>query len=358
MHLLLRPRNSCAPPTDAREPRCISRVARALHERRTMAAPSLHVRAATPRAHESWSELWARTALTGALLVLVYFAAWELAERTFFSGVDVHALHLFRGVAGALLLATWSFLHIRRSRLACDAEMQELVAHLDGLVVRQEKMARLGTLAAGFAHDIGNPLASISAELEMLEGERDVARFDESLGVLRRHVGRMSRTLREMVDFARRRRDAVSDVSIALAVEDAARLVRHDPRWKKVRLEVDVSPALPSVHMVEDHLVLVLVNLMLNAADAMPDGGTLSVRGARRPGGVELRLRDTGIGMTPDVLDRATTPLFTTKPRGTGLGLAVSSSILRAIGGSLRIESTPGEGTEVVIALPGGDGHG
>src|SRR5262249_44193510 len=79
--------------------------------------------------------------------------------------------------------------------------------NLEAQVRHQEKMASLGVLAAGFAHDLGNPLASLSTELELLDGEEEVARFRESLGVLRRHVGRMSRTLREMVDFARRRRE-------------------------------------------------------------------------------------------------------------------------------------------------------
>ncbi len=327
---------------------------------------------ALPRAGESWRDLWTRMAIVGAALVLGYFAMWEIAERTVLAGSDVHLLHLVRGMAGAFLLATWSFLQIRRSRIACDREIQDLVDRLEDrvrartreladtreVVLHQEKMASLGVLAAGIAHDLGNPLASLSAELELLEGEDDAARLQESLDVLRRHVARMDRTLREMVAFARRRRDAVTDVSIALAVADSARLVRHDRRWKKVRLDVDVPSDLPYVHMVEDHLVLVLVNLMLNAADAMPGGGTLSIVGRRAGGGVELRVRDTGSGMSPAVLRQALVPMFTTKAagRGTGLGLAVSSGVVRSVGGTMRIDSTEGLGTEVIIELPGGSG--
>lgn len=418
-------------------------MAHPLHGPPPMDAPATRFPEATARGGESWRDLWARTAAYGALLVLGYFVLWEIAERTLLSAADMHAIHLVRGAMAAVLLGTWSFLQIRRSRLACDAEMHGLVDRLedrvrsrtreladareliellfdslrerivvfdrDGAIVKanrmalehgsrpegrvweletiavpdeqggtrftievgrdvteqrnleaqvrhQEKMASLGVLAAGFAHDLGNPLASLSAELEMLEGEDDVARFEESLGVLRRHVARMSRTLREMVDFARRRRDEITDVSIALAVADSARLVCHDPRWKKVRLEVDVAPDLPYVRMVEDHLVLVLVNLMLNAADAMSDGGTLTVTGRRHGDGVELRLRDTGTGMSPEVLSKAMMPLFTTKTagRGTGLGLAVSGSVVKSVGGTLRIESTERVGTEVIIELPGG----
>lgn len=227
--------------------------------------------------------------------------------------------------------------------------------NLEAQVRHQEKMSSLGMLTAGFAHDLGNPLASLSTELEMLDYEDDVTQMRGSLGVLREHVGRMTRTLREMVDFARRRRDEVADISIAEAVADSARLVQHDPRWRHMNLVVDVSPEIPPVHMVEDHLVLVFVNLMLNAADAMPRGGTLTISARRddRDGSVDVRVHDTGEGMTPDVLARAKTPLFTTKgQRGTGLGLSVCDNIVRSAGGRLDVSSVRGAGTTVTVHLP------
>jgi signal transduction histidine kinase len=232
---------------------------------------------------------------------------------------------------------------------------------LEAQLRHQEKMASLGLLAGGIAHDLGNPLASLSSELELLEGEDDLARVRESLTVLRRHVGRISRTLREMVDFARRRRDEVCDVSISAAVEDSARLVRHDPRWRKIDLKVDVRADLPAIRMVEDHLVMVLVNLMLNAADAMPDGGILGIIARATNDGVELAVRDTGTGMAPEVLAKAMTPLFTTKGerRGTGLGLSVCRNVIQGVGGDIQITSEPGEGTLVLIHLPAARGsHG
>lgn len=433
--------------------------------------------------HTFWRDLWARTAAHGLVLVVAYFTAWEVIEPMLGarSCADMRVLHLVRGIGAALLLGTWSFVRIRKARLASDTTMavymnrleqrvrerthdleearaftellfdslreRIIVLDRDGRVVKanrvaeaiagqslvgskcidrcpgcaqagscfgcrgfangvgssprtetradasgrlwelelitvpdkagragyvievgrdvtepknleaqvrhQENMASLGVLTAGFAHDLGNPLTSLSTELELLEGEEDVARIRESLGVLRGQVSRMSRTLREMVDFARRRRDEVTDVSLASAVADSARLVCHDPRWKRVELVLDIPPDVPHVHMVEDHLVLVLVNLMLNAADAMPSGGTLTVSARREAGGVALSVRDSGTGMTPEVLARARTPLYTTKGKsGTGLGLAVCESIVRAMGGALELESAPGKGTEVCIRLP------
>jgi signal transduction histidine kinase len=225
---------------------------------------------------------------------------------------------------------------------------------LEAMVRYQEKLAALGVLAAGIAHDIANPLASMSSELEMIEGEQDLARVRESIGVLRRQVSRIDRTLREMTDFARRRGDEVTLVSVPVAVDDALRMVRHDPRARRVSITVEIPKELPPVRMVEDHLVMVLVNLFINALDAMPEGGTLAVRARRHAGGVSLAVADTGRGMTPEVRRRAPEPLFTTKEggRGTGLGLSVSADLLRAAGGSLDIESAPDRGTTVTLELP------
>jgi signal transduction histidine kinase len=413
-----------------------------------------------------WRDLWYRTAVAGALIVVSVFTAYEIVERVVLhdaSYATLHQLHILRGMSSSFLLATWAFLSIRRARMECDAKLEDdlrgleravsertrdleearaftellfdslreriVVTDPDGRVIKsnratltppgsrgtespaivtradadgrvweietiavpnaarrahvtvevgrdvterqaleaqlrhQEKMASLGLLAGGIAHDLGNPLASLSSELELLEGEDDVERVRESLDVLRRHVGRISRTLREMVEFARRRRDEVTLVSIASAVDDSARLVCHDPRWRKIELVLDIPHDLPAISMVEDHLVMVLVNLMLNAADAMPDGGKLLVSARASGEMVELRTRDTGLGMTAEVLAKAMTPLFTTKGerRGTGLGLSICRSVIQGVGGDVRIESEPSRGTSVIITLPhaeGGARHG
>lgn len=231
-------------------------------------------------------------------------------------------------------------------------EEKKLEAHMR----HREKMASLGMLAAGIAHDIGNPLASLSSELELLEGETDISAFKSSNVVLRTHVQRIGRTLREFVDFARRRGEDQIDVCVATAVADSLRLVQHDPRMRAVSLISDVPCDLRSVKMVEDHLVMVLVNLLLNALDALAAGGTLEVRAAVSGDRVVIAVRDTGDGMPPEVLARALEPLFTTKGDrgGTGLGLAVSDSVVRAVGGELTIASAIGQGTTVTISLPTG----
>ena len=123
-----------------------------------------------------------------------------------------------------------------------------------------------------------------------------------------------------------------------------------------VRLIEDFDPEAPAVFVIEDHLMQVVLNLLINAVDAMPDGGSLRIE--IKPAGnfVALRIRDTGVGMQHDVLGRCFEPLFTTKDKGkgTGLGLSIARDILEAAGGRIELHSAPGRGTIVVVTLPSG----
>ena len=219
----------------------------------------------------------------------------------------------------------------------------------------QEKMAALGMLAAGFAHDLGNPLASLSSELELLEEESDLAHIRESFSILNSHVDRITRGLREMVDFARSRTDEGIEVSLERATADALRLVTHDPRARNIDIQTNFVHRLPSVRMKEDDIVLVLVNLLLNAFDAMGDGGVVRISGALTDAGQALvTIQDSGAGMDERVLSLAEQPLFTTKDQrgGSGIGLTLATATMRGAGGALELESTPGQGTTVTLTFP------
>ena len=141
------------------------------------------------------------------------------------------------------------------------------------------------------------------------------------LKVLRTHVEPYQSLLREMVDFARRRAETNQEVIVKEALDDALRLVRHDRRGKHINLTTDVAPNLPPVNIRDDDLVLILVNLLINAFDAMPAGGTVTIEGTlNHAGEVLIRVTDTGMGMTDEVRTRATDALYTTKtevPAGT-----------------------------------------
>jgi len=218
-----------------------------------------------------------------------------------------------------------------------------------------EKMAALGLLAGSIAHDLGNPLASISSELQMLRQEHSIERMHQSLQTLERHIERMVVSVREILGFAHTRSDRSERASVRSTAEDSIRLLRHDPRAKSVRFQVDVPIKAPHVAMKEDDLVLILLNVLVNAIDAMPKGGriTISCQDAGREHLV-LAVEDTGTGMDSDTLARATQPLFTTKAgaNGTGLGLAIASMLIHRVNGALSISSVPGKGTTVTLQLP------
>lgn len=315
---------------------------------------------------------WMRAAAAGTASLILLFAGYEVVERLYFRGRlttdTLFVLHMVRGISASVLVGTLSVAVVWwvRSRYETafaeahrklEAAMERRIAEseqLQAYVRHQEKMAALGVLSAGIAHDIANPLASLSSELEMLEEEKDVAEVRKSVAEVRRQVSRIERILREMTDFARRRGEEATTLPLSVAVDDALRLVRHDPRARKVQFEVRVSKELPPVRAVEDHLVMVLVNLFINALDAMPDGGELRVDGRAERGGVTITVSDTGMGMTEEVVRKAKEPLFTTKERGrgTGLGLSVSVGVIESAGGTLSIESEVGRGTQVAIWLP------
>ena len=225
---------------------------------------------------------------------------------------------------------------------------------MEARMVHQEKMAAFGLLAAGIAHDMGNPLSSV----EMNVGLLDLAALpDEERATVREvktEVGRLRRILRELVDFARRRRDESSEVSIQSVVEDALRLCRHDPRMRSVEVECHFDSETPPVRMIEDHMVQVILNLVINAMDSMPEGGSLVIRLQHVDDRVGLEVRDTGVGMASEDHARCFEPLFTTKEpgKGTGLGLSICKDIIEAAGGSIDVLTELGGGTRVRLWLP------
>jgi signal transduction histidine kinase len=216
-----------------------------------------------------------------------------------------------------------------------------------------EKMAAFGRLAVGVAHEVGNPLASVAAQLRMSR-EADLDRARQTFAVVEREVDRVIRLLRELMTFARKRRDDVTLVQLNQVVEDVSRLVAHDERTRNVRIETKTTAGLPGVRAKEDHLTQVLLNLALNAIDAMGGSGTLTIETIADPGFVTCRVCDTGSGISPEVLPRIFEAFFTTKEagRGTGLGLFVSRNLMDNLGGSLEIERTSHQGTVFAIRLP------
>ncbi|MCC7366841.1 MAG: response regulator [Chloroflexi bacterium] len=239
--------------------------------------------------------------------------------------------------------------------------------HAEERAAEAEKLRALGQLSTGVAHDVNNLLAAVlgRAELARLEVERgniDAARLLEALSQIERAAEDGARTVRRIQEFARVRTDAnVSIVDLAKLARDTVELTR--PSWRDaaqargvtVNVDVDVQGGL-LVAAEPLELREVVTNLILNAVDAMPHGGSLRVRGVRDGETVRLHVSDTGVGMSRSVARRVFEPFFTTKAEGgTGLGLAVSYGIIRRRGGHLSVSSVPHGGTTFTIELPFAD---
>ena len=232
-------------------------------------------------------------------------------------------------------------------------------------VARAEKLAAVGRLAAGVVHEINNPLATISACAEALESRAsegmfgnspDVDDLREYLGLIRSEAFRCKSITNGLLDFARTRAGQRSPVNISEVVNSAARLIIHQRRNEAAAVQVETEKDLPFVSGDSGQLQQAIISLATNALDAMPDGGTLTLRSYEQEGYVKVEVKDTGVGIPPENLTKIFDPFFTTKEvgKGTGLGLAVCYGIVTEHGGRLDVQSTIGVGTVFTISLPAG----
>jgi PAS domain S-box-containing protein len=222
------------------------------------------------------------------------------------------------------------------------------------------KLASVGELAASIAHELNNPLAIVSLRVESLL--RQMPTDDPNrrqLEVVEQEVDRMAELVANLLQFSRRGQPQASTVDLADDLAKTLELVQHNLRTHRIQVVQELAPDVPVIQADRQLLRQVFLNLLTNAGDAMPNGGTLSLRIAwgslenGRPA-VVIEFADTGVGIAPEHLSRVMEPFFTTKEegKGTGLGLAICRRAIQEHGGEIQITSESGKGTTVRIALP------
>ena len=267
----------------------------------------------------------------------------------------VHLLpHLFQVVGGTTFaLIAWLALDVRL-RTKEEALLEAEGARLREQLERSQRLNGLGQLAGGVAHDFNNLLAVIGGYGRLLDrrlGDRPELRADAREIVTAAERG--AELTRQMLVFSRGSEREVEAGDINRAIEGSETLLRR-AAGEPVDLRVTLTSGLPPVGLGRGRIEQILLNLTLNARDAMPAGGTLTIGTERDGDGVRLTIADTGEGMAPEVVAHAFDPFFTTKPEGegTGLGLSVVYGIVERAGGRIELESTLGAGTRFTLALP------
>src|SRR5271165_477885 len=239
-------------------------------------------------------------------------------------------------------------------RLEEERELAKEKMQFESQLTEFEKYASLAQLALGAAHEINNPLLGILSHLELEWKDADEERRTEIEQCIE-GAKRISSAVRGLLDYARPGPLKLSQVSLPRLVSDTLKFVEHQPLFRQLHLQNCVPLDLPNVSADANQISQTLMNLLLNAAQATPPGGTITVLAeeVRFADMVELRVRDTGCGIPADILPHVFEPFFTTKRgKGTGLGLSITRNYVRSHGGDIQVESIPGSGTTVRVTLP------
>jgi two-component system, NtrC family, sensor kinase len=317
--------------------------------------------------------------IAGSLLVLVYLALTRLIVRPL-DDLSEAARGVTLG-SRQLLVPTTRVRELRElgatlqrmtdSLLAKEDSLQREVEHVARTtrelgqaqreLVRSERLASVGRLAAGLAHEIGNPIAALIGLQDLLiEGNLEPEEQRDFIKRMRSETERVNRTLRDLLQFARPGRETAARPSppgdVETAIHDTAALVMHQATLHGVDLCIDVHPGLPRVTLGSEQLIQVVLNLILNAADALAGrtGARVSVQASASESGVLIAVEDNGEGVPSSIADQIFEPFFTTKEvgKGTGLGLSVCQSLVAAAGGSLSLDAAHADGARFVVHLP------
>ncbi len=220
-------------------------------------------------------------------------------------------------------------------------------------IARSHRMASVGRLAAGVAHEIRNPLSSIKGFATYFkERYREKPEDQQISGIMIQEVDRLNKVVGQLLDFARPVKIQKKRIKLKPFIEDSVKLIRRQAQEKGVAVEVRAAPEIEG-HLDPDRISQVLLNLYLNALEAMEPGGRLFIAASKKNGSgdIEIKIHDTGVGINPEDLAHIFDPYFTTKAAGTGLGLAIVYNILEAHGSAIHVDSRPGKGTTITLVF-------
>jgi two-component system NtrC family sensor kinase len=267
------------------------------------------------------------------------------------------------GMLGVFLMAGVVILVRTRQVVGTQMAVQEHEAELSGQLVQAAKLASVGELAAGIAHEINNPLAVIAEEVGVLkdsldpelEEDEEPVDLQEHLDAIHEAVFRCRDITRKLLTFVRKTEVNIQSQDLHEILDEVLdTMMGNELAISNVTPEKRYDPRIPEIQTDRNQLIQVFVNLVKNAIDAMPGGGRLTVTTELRDDRVAVAVRDLGKGMTPGHMERVFLPFFTTKDpgKGTGLGLSVSYTIIQNFGGDFYVESTLGEGSTFTVELP------
>jgi two-component system sensor histidine kinase PilS (NtrC family) len=223
-----------------------------------------------------------------------------------------------------------------------------LLREMEVVIAREERLAAVGRLAAGLAHEIRNPLASLSGSVQLLRDETKDPLYD----IVLREVQRLNDLVEDFLDTARPVRLSLSQTDPGAIIGEVTATFRNDERYKGRRVVRTQAKRLPAIVVDPGRFRQVIWNLLLNGAQATPDYGTVSIRAEVEGDGLVVEVEDDGMGIHPDRLERIFDPFYTTRSGGTGLGLANVDRIVRAHGGDIQVFSSPGKGTRFRLRFP------
>ncbi len=297
--------------------------------------------------------------LSALTLSVLVWGVFQLVAANFFREftiAEVHAMFVTHGLVCALLLAAWSSFFILRSRKKFEEQIAEKEEQFDRRIPQAEKMAAIGQIAAGVAHQLNTPLGSIMLTAEMIEDEiNGNAEMKEEVKKILRNANYCKGVVRNLLLYAKPQTGEFKQESVCFIVRRAVSLFDHEIKKRGIQMDMAVECKECAMICNGNLMEQLIFNLMQNAVDAQPGGGRIDIKTViPGDGTLNIDVSDAGPGIPPDILPHIFEPFYSTKPsdKGTGLGLAIAKRIAEDHSGDIRVRSEVGKGTTFTIVLP------